>query len=1036
MCGLNFSPILSLFRVSAQDHFYARSVSGVRKAAPVDTSAILSLGGIMINRIRRYTAIGKWIIGLCFVISMILSVHEATASNAAIYVTNFSGNTIARANIDGTGGVSLGNLNGTLSNPIGVALDTVHGKMYVANYGSGTISQANIDGTGGVSLGNIGGFLSGPYSIALDIAAGKMYVVNYNTSIVVKANLDGTGAVSLGNIGGFLNGPTGLQLDVAAGTMYITSFTSNSVVKANLDGTGAVNLGNIGGFLNGPHDIALNTSAGKMYITNYWSSQVVQANLDGTGAVNFGNVGGILNGATGIALDAADGRIYVNDISNSTLTQANLNGTGVISLGNLNGTVSGPQRITLLLPVKYKGDGALPSGTGGWAQPPVAAEVTCLECHGSGANHYQCGGFCPDPTNVRDKSSYLKTGHKNMLRKVSPGSPWAGADGNAYGITDDLYGSGSIYNWTSGTVNVGGTGTIKQLFYIFGGYMDRSQLNTIFDGGFTGEQYPNGNYDCGRCHTTGYRFGALGPEPSTYNGIPITDAQFSRIPTDYTSGTSSWYLNGIQCERCHRDVANEVGGHNCYIGGVYNPAYTSFNSCTAAAGTWTVVKPTFQNATALCIECHRQESADTVSNTITLGTDLMVSDGGSCSDGTSPDHAACVAAGKTWNYAPFFDASIGQAFLNSPHARFSGILTQNTQNSPDLSVSMTGIYSSHFENFTPGPDLGKNNGCNGCHDVHQSTIKEVNAAAPIASECGIACHSNQGVLSSIKHPGGTGTPIGDGTDVEGACAACHMPNGYHLFRINVDAAYSTFPTVTQYYAGGQTIGNTARPDVGSVSAWDAVWVDLDLACGRCHGGSAGPGATTNGAMYFDKNYLAALAAGMHTSQNLPPTVGNTGKTVSGLTVSFTDNSSENNFKGMGALTVEVNWGDGRASFGPGGNSFSHTYSVSGTYNIVHTVSEPGNLYASEFLPVTLSSTAGTFSITANTAPTSPAGVLFILKANGVTKATQVGTSAIFSSLAPGAYTVAAYKQGVTFTGSPASVIITNANQVITFAHTP
>jgi hypothetical protein len=48
--------------------------------------------------------------------------------------------------------------------------------MYVANYGSSTISSANLDGTGGVDLGNLAGTLNGPVGIALDLSSGKMYI--------------------------------------------------------------------------------------------------------------------------------------------------------------------------------------------------------------------------------------------------------------------------------------------------------------------------------------------------------------------------------------------------------------------------------------------------------------------------------------------------------------------------------------------------------------------------------------------------------------------------------------------------------------------------------------------------------------------------------------------------------------------------------------------------------------------------------------------------------------------------------------------
>jgi DNA-binding beta-propeller fold protein YncE len=100
--------------------------------------------------------------------------------------------------------------------------NTADAQMYVPNWFTNTISQANLDGTGGVSLGNLGGTLNGTEGIALDLTAGKMYVVNFINSTISQANLDGTGGVSLGNLGGLLNNPVGIALDLTAGKMYVT----------------------------------------------------------------------------------------------------------------------------------------------------------------------------------------------------------------------------------------------------------------------------------------------------------------------------------------------------------------------------------------------------------------------------------------------------------------------------------------------------------------------------------------------------------------------------------------------------------------------------------------------------------------------------------------------------------------------------------------------------------------------------------------------------------------------------------------------
>ncbi len=544
---------------------------------------------------------------------------------------------------------------------------------------------------------------------------------------------------------------------------------------------------------------------------------------------------------------------------------------------------------------KYFGDGTLPNGSGGWAEPPASAgpsdpnynwfcgamchamssaqfrkDVTCLECHGSGintdpmclsnpvcahtpgANAYTCQQRPVDAAYC-DKSSYLMTGHKNMLRKVVPGSPWKGADGRVYD-TIDPYGSGSVFDWSAGTVLAAGAQPPKALFYLFGGWMFPDTLNSIYDGGFTGKLSDGGSYQCARCHTTGYRFDATGPLPVE------TDAQLSRIPASGSSLTSSWYSDGIQCERCHRDAANDAGGHVCYDpNGNHLAAYDgnwyacSWNGLMYGGGnTMKVAKPTMETATALCIECHRQESVDSGGNMV-LSTELAVSDRGSCSDGVSLNYAACVAGAGTWNYAPFFQSSTGQEFLNSPHARFSGTMAQKAQNSPDLSVSMTGTYNSDFKD----PSTGKNRGCTGCHDPHQSVVQAAGSPKPFVNECN-DCHT----ISATRHVTGQGTPFPTGTsaDVPHACETCHMFNSYHLFRINVDPNYSTFPAASQLYAGQTTANKTSDGKIAG-----AVWADLDLVCGQCHVGNGGSGITTpqNGAPNFDRVTLLRYAACIH-----------------------------------------------------------------------------------------------------------------------------------------------------------------------------
>ena len=492
----------------------------------------------------------------------------------------------------------------------------------------------------------------------------------------------------------------------------------------------------------------------------------------------------------------------------------------------------------------YHGDGAVNGGAGAWSISATSDQ--CLACHSPS------GG-------AKDESAYLMTGHKNMMRKVTPGKPWTFSDGSPLRTSDtpaagSLYESGSTFDWATGKITVGNgplipyppdllVGTQQDIFYIFGGWVDPSQLDTIWRGGFTGEQFASGNYDCARCHTAGYRFDDSGTEP-TFGGAKISAADFSRVPTDYdpaTGPTASWMQDGVTCERCH--VADN-GTVNHTAAGAVSGGFPT--------------KPTGTAATALCLECHRTEIVDPVANTISFDTGQYVQDGGACSDGVTADYATCIAIpGNTWNYAPFFDHLSGLSFLNSPHARFSGSMTLNAQNSADLSVVLTGQYNSYFQ-----VEFG---GCTACHDPHQSFT--ATGAVPLKKQC-TDCHSQySNLLTKTNHKNTANTPYGVRGDINGACAVCHLTQGLHFFRNSVDPSYTLYPTAAAFYAG-QTTANTAQD--GSLTPtgalFPAVWNDVDLTCGQCHVGnsaSIGLPLTVQGAPVFDKATLAQNAICIH-----------------------------------------------------------------------------------------------------------------------------------------------------------------------------
>jgi sugar lactone lactonase YvrE len=151
------------------------------------------------------------------------------------------GGRIQRANLDGSGVEDLVAVN--LTHPVGIALDTLHGKMYWTDLkgnfdGMGAILRSNLDGS------NVETLITGideANGLALDAVGGQLYWPELTTGKIQRANLDGSGIEDL-VVG--LDTPTTIGLDLSEGTMYWTDSGSwpiggqiNRIQRANLDGS-------------------------------------------------------------------------------------------------------------------------------------------------------------------------------------------------------------------------------------------------------------------------------------------------------------------------------------------------------------------------------------------------------------------------------------------------------------------------------------------------------------------------------------------------------------------------------------------------------------------------------------------------------------------------------------------------------------------------------------------------------------------------------------------------------------------------------
>jgi Bacterial Ig domain len=239
----------------------------------------------------------------------------SSRAEAFVYWTNFAGDSIARANLDGSGANQA-----FLSaiNPCGVAVDGAH--IYWANQSGsaplGTIARANLDGSG-VNQSFITG-ANNPCGVAVNES--HIYWGNRGVggTTIGRANLDGSGANQ--NFITGLNRPN----DVAVNATHIfwAEPLDSTIGRANLVG-GGVNQTFVN-VLGTPDGVAVNSTHIFWADTN---GPIGRANLDGTSPDSFGFINDGGDNPSGIAVDAS--HLYWSNKFGDTIGRANVDGTGV-----------------------------------------------------------------------------------------------------------------------------------------------------------------------------------------------------------------------------------------------------------------------------------------------------------------------------------------------------------------------------------------------------------------------------------------------------------------------------------------------------------------------------------------------------------------------------------------------------------------------------------------------------------------------------------------------------------------------------------
>jgi mono/diheme cytochrome c family protein len=321
-------------------------------------------------------------------------------------------------------------------------------------------------------------------------------------------------------------------------------------------------------------------------------------------------------------------------------------------------------------------------------------------------------------------------------------------------------------------------------------------------------------------------------------------------------------------------------------------------------------------------------------------------------------------------------------------------------------------------------------------------------------------------MGNMRHPKSANTPFDKNLYVN-ACETCHMPKAtatgfpMHVWRVNTDAAYSSFPTKAEFYGGSCSVNATNAASLSSAGCttttnggggvWTgvtkktigvtdasvtdyagAVSVDVDLACGQCHGGATG--TVRAGAFYISKANLANFAKAIHDGGTPPPppalntaptSAGTT--TVAGWVVTLVDSSSDTE-TAQADLKVFVNWGDGKAGVISAGSTTTHTYTRARLYTIVQTVTDKGDS-AGQNVKINTKKYAPMFVPTrVNVGGTATTGTSVTLKKNGhtVKYVKAAGGAYNFSNVLPGTYSIRAYlKSTGTTTTAPFAVDATD-----------
>ena len=263
-------------------------------------------------------------------------------------------------------------------------------RIYWADAGSNTIAFANLDGSGGgtVDTGKLP--VTGVSGLVVDPRAQRVYWSSQGDPGIFFASLVGAGFGRL-ETGDFnVSSSSGIGLDAARERVYWTSSEPVGIFFGELDGSLAGPQAPTNPALGLPNSLAIDSGAGRMYWAGNAVSPISFADFSGGGGTipNSNPAGGMSH--LGLAVDNAGGRIYWADEVAKRIGFAALNGSGSGVLNTAGATAQAPRGV------------AIDPGAGRiyWADSSAAAPgIGSAKLDGSGGQDLHLAG--PKPVRPR-----------------------------------------------------------------------------------------------------------------------------------------------------------------------------------------------------------------------------------------------------------------------------------------------------------------------------------------------------------------------------------------------------------------------------------------------------------------------------------------------------------------------------------------------------------------------------------------------------------------------------------------------------------